>query len=100
MLSAYRAVLGEVDYSHHLAGPTGLGKTTLAHLAVSHFGANLGAKDQTNFESTANSIEREAFQLKDQLLLLDDYLGTPEHRKILAFIARNAANNSGRGTPG
>jgi hypothetical protein len=97
MLSAYRAALGEVDYSIHLAGPTGLGKTTLAHLAVSHFGANLGAKDQTNFESTANSVEREAFQLKDQLLLLDDYLGTREHRKILAFVARNAANNSGRG---
>ena len=74
-----------------------MGKTTLAHLAVSHFGASLGDKDQTNFESTAYSIEREAFQLKDQLLLLDDYLGTPEHRKILAFIARNAANNSGRG---
>ena len=96
MLSAYRAVLGEVDYTVHLAGPTGLGKTTLAHLAVSHFGANLGSRDQTNFESTANSIEREAFALKDQFLLLDDYLGTPEHRKILAFIARNAANNSGR----
>ena len=57
---------------------------------------DLGDKDQSNFESTANSIEREAFALKDQLLLLDDYLGTPEHRKILAFIARNAANNSGR----
>ena len=97
MLSAYRAALGEVDYSLHLAGPTGLGKTTLAHLAVAHFGAMLGDKDQTNFEFTANAIEREAFQLKDQLLLLDDYLGTPEHRKILAFIGRNAANNSGRG---
>src|SRR5215217_7511612 len=96
MLSAYRAVLGEVDYSIFLAGPTGLGKTTLAQLAVSHFGANLGAKDQTNFESTANAVEREAFQLKDQLLLLDDFLGTPEHRKILGFVGRNAANNSGR----
>ena len=97
MLSAYRAALGEVDYSLHLAGPTGLGKTTLAHLAVSHFGAGLGSKDQTNFESTAYAVEREAFALKDQLLLLDDYLGTSEHRRILAFIARNAANNSGRG---
>jgi hypothetical protein len=97
MLSAYRAVLGEVDYTVHLAGATGLGKTVLAHLAVSHFGKGLGHKDMTNFESTANSIERKAFALKDQLLLLDDYLGTSEHRKILAFIARNAANNSGRG---
>jgi hypothetical protein len=100
MLSAYRAALGEVDYSLHLAGPTGLGKTTLAHLAVSHFGAGLGSKDQTNFESTAYAIERESFALKDQLLLLDDYLGTPEHRRILAFIVRNAANNSGRGRLG
>jgi len=74
MLSAYRAVLGEVDYTIHIAGPTGLGKTMLAQLAVSHFGAGLGPRDQTNFESTAYSIEREAFQLKDQLLLLDDYL--------------------------
>jgi hypothetical protein len=96
ILSAYRAVLGEVDYSLHLAGSSGLGKTTLAHLAVSHFGARLGDKDQANFRSTANSIELEAFALKDQLLLLDDYLGNSKHRKILAFIARNAANNSGR----
>ena len=97
MLSAYRAAIGEADYTLHLAGTTGLGKTTLAQLAVSHFGARLGSRDQTNFESTAYSIEREAFALKDQLLLLDDYLGTPEHRRILAFIARGAANKSGRG---
>ena len=97
MLSAYRAVLGEVDYTIHIAGPTGLGKMTLAQLAVSHFGAGLGPRDQTNFESTAYSIEREAFALKDQVLLVDDYRGTPEHRKILAFIARGAANRSGRG---
>jgi hypothetical protein len=97
MLSAYRAVLGEVDYTIHIAGPSGLGKTTLAQLAVSHFGAGLGARDQTNFESTAYSIERQAFVLKDQVLLVDDYLGTPEHRRILAFIARGAANRSGRG---
>jgi hypothetical protein len=96
MLSAYRAAVGEVDYGLHLAGPTGLGKTELARLAVSHFGAGLGPRDQTNFESTAYSIEREAFAIKDQLLLLDDYLGTPEHRRILAFIARSAANRSGR----
>jgi hypothetical protein len=96
MLSAYRAVMGEVDYSIFLVGLTGLGKTTLAHLIVSHFGANLGDEDQTNFESSAYSIELEAFKLKDQLLLLDDYLGKPEHRRILAFIVRNAANNSGR----
>ncbi len=64
MLSAYRAAVGEVDFSLHLAGPTGVGKTTLAQLAVSHFGAGLGPRDQTNFESTAYSIEREAFVLK------------------------------------
>jgi hypothetical protein len=100
MLSAYRAALGEVDYGLHLAGPTGLGKTTLAELAVSHFGVGLGSRDKTSFESTPFSIEAEAFQLKNQVLLVDDYLGTPEHRKILAFIARVAANKSGRGRLG
>jgi hypothetical protein len=29
-------------------------------------------------------------------MLVDDFLGSPEHRRILAFIARGAANRSGR----
>jgi len=93
----YRSVLGDTDFSIHLCGPTGLGKTTFADLLMGFFGKGLGAKDRTNYESTAYSIEREAFSLKDQVAVLDDYLGTPEHQKILAFIGRVAANASGRG---
>jgi hypothetical protein len=93
----YRSVLGDTDFSIHLCGPTGLGKTTFADLLMGFFGKGLGAKDRTNYESTAYSIEREAFSLKDQVVVLDDYLGTPEHQKILAFIGRVAANASGRG---
>ena len=93
----YRSVLGDTDFSIHLFGPTGLGKTTFADLLMGFFGKDLGAKDRTNYESTAYSIERQAFSLKDQVVVLDDYLGTPEHQKILAFIGRVAANASGRG---
>ena len=93
----YRSVLGDTDFSIHLFGPTGLGKTTFADLLMGFFGKGLGAKDRTNYESTAYSIERQAFSLKDQVVVLDDYLGTPEHQKILAFIGRVAANASGRG---
>jgi hypothetical protein len=50
--SVYRAALGEVDYSVHLGGKTGLGKTSLGQLAVSHFTGTLTSRDQTNFEST------------------------------------------------
>jgi hypothetical protein len=70
----YRSVLGDTAFSIHLCGLTGLGKTTFADLLMGFFGKGLGPKDRTNYESTAYSIEREAFSLKDQVVVLDDYL--------------------------
>ena len=97
MASVYRAALGGVNFSVFLVGATGTGKTSFADMAMRFFGKNLGPDDRTNFESTGNSIEREAYRLKDQIVVLDDYLGTPDHLKILRFIVRVAANESGRG---
>jgi hypothetical protein len=99
-VAVFRAAMGDCDFGIHLAGPTGTGKTTLAYLATAHFGTNLGARDATNFESTPNSVEAEAFRLKDQAILVDDYLGTPEHRKVLEAIGRSGGNLSGRGRMG
>ena len=93
---AKRAALGRVDFNVHLSGRTGLGKTALALLALSYFGAGLREEDTVSFESTPNAIEAETFLLQDQLHVLDDYLATPEHKRILARIGRTAANNTGR----
>jgi hypothetical protein len=94
--AAKRAAMGRVDFSVQLAGPTGEGKTALSLLLLNLFGRGLREEDSISFESTENAIEAEAFLLKDQLHLLDDYLGTPEHKRTLARIGRTTANNTGR----
>jgi len=71
--AAYRAPLGDTDFSEHLVGQTGEGKTALAALVQQHFGLYLDAQDLITWESTENYIEAVAFQAKDQVLLVDDF---------------------------
>ena len=72
----WRAVLGSADFSVHLAGPTGVGKTELAALAQQHFGADLHARHlPASWASTGNALEGLAFAAKDALLVVDDYSG-------------------------
>jgi hypothetical protein len=96
---AYRAALGPVDFSLFLVGPTGLGKTSFADMVSRFFGKTLGPKDRLDFLSTGNSIEREAHRLKDQIAVVDDYLGDQDkrHIPILRSIGRAAGNQAGRG---
>jgi hypothetical protein len=61
------------------------------------FGKSLGPEDRLNFESTKFSLEREAHKLKDQIAVVDDYLGSTRYVEIMRFIARVAGNESGRG---
>lgn len=74
--ATYRAALGEADFSLHLSGPTGEGKSELAALYQQHFGPKLDARHLTSWESTENAIEGQAFQAKDQLMVLDDFAPT------------------------
>jgi hypothetical protein len=94
---AYRAALGPVDFSIYLVGPTGIGKTSFADMVSRFFGKSLGPEDRLNFESTKFSLEREAHKLKDQIAVVDDYLGSTRYVEIMRFIARVAGNESGRG---
>jgi hypothetical protein len=56
--SIYRAVLGSCDFSTHLTGPTGAGKTELVALVQQHFGAELDARHlPIGWSSTGNSME-------------------------------------------
>jgi hypothetical protein len=69
-----RAVLGGVDFSIHLTGATGVGKSELAALAQQHFGADMDARHlPASWTSTANALEAVAFCAKDALLIVDDF---------------------------
>ena len=74
MLAAvYRAPLGDTDFGEHLSGPTGEGKSEIAALCQQHHGAGLDARNLSSWESTENAIEGQAFQAKDQVMVLDDF---------------------------
>jgi hypothetical protein len=102
LAAAYRAPLGESDLSIHLSGPTGEGKSELAALFQQHYGVELDARHLLSWESTENAIEGQAFTLKDQLLILDDFAPTGAsydiqrwHRKA-DRVLRAKGNRSGR----
>jgi hypothetical protein len=105
--SAWRAVLMEAavaDTSVCLVGDTGLFKTELAAGVQQHFGAGFDRLHlPANWESTDNSLEKQAHQAKDMVLLVDDFVtgGTvvdvaAMHRKA-ARVFRGAGNHAGRG---
>ena len=102
LAAAYRAPLGESDFSIHLSGPTGEGKSELAALFQQHYGAGLDAKSLLSWESTENAIEGQAFTLKDQLLILDDFAPTGTSYDIQRWhkkadrVLRAKGNHSGR----
>src|SRR5215208_5629429 len=99
---AYRAAMAQTDFSEHVTGPTGQGKSELASLFGQHFGAELDARHLTSWESTENALEALAFALKDSLAIVDDFApnGTSYdvqrwHKKADRFL-RAKGNASGR----
>jgi Domain of unknown function (DUF3854)/Domain of unknown function (DUF927) len=74
LCALYRAVLGDSDFSLHISGKTGQGKTALAALCQQHFGSTLDARHlPASWSSTGNSLEATAFVAKDALLTVDDF---------------------------
>ena len=98
-----RSVLGPADFSLHLAGRTGAGKTELAALAQQHFGSALGARHlPSSWSSTGNALEGLAFAAKDALLVVDDFSPTGAAWDIQRYhreadrLFRAQGNNTGR----
>jgi len=98
-----RAALATADFSVHLAGPTGAGKTAVAVLALQHFGAAMDAAHMpASWFSTANALEGLAFLVKDALLLVDDFAPTGSQADVQRFhrdadrVLRAQGNNTGR----
>lgn len=100
----WRAALGETDFTPHLTGPTGEGKSELAALCQQHYGATMDARHlPASWASTGNALEAQAFHTKDALLVVDDFIPTGSavdaarlHREA-DRVLRAQGNHSGRG---
>ena len=81
-----RAVIAPADFSLHLAGQTGVGKTALAAVIQEHFGQELDAAHlPASWSSTANALEGLAFYAKDALLVVDDFAPSGAQADVQRF---------------
>lgn len=97
------ADLCKVDFSLWIYGPTGSMKSTLAALALCHFGTFDRLTLPGSWFSTVNSLERLCHALKDHLIVLDDF-APASSAKDFHHMAEKAGrlmyqvgNRSGRG---
>jgi hypothetical protein len=103
LAATYRALLGDVDFSLHLSGPTGVFKTELSALLQSHFGAAFNSRSLPgSWSSTENALEELAHAAKDILLTIDDFKPTGSSYDVQAYhrkadrLLRAVGNHSGR----
>jgi hypothetical protein len=103
LAAVYRAPLGEVNFSLHLVGPSGVFKTEMAAIAQQHFGAGFtSAQLPASWLSSANALEKTAFLWKDALMVVDDFRpgsgsdANRAHRDADRLI-RGQGNRAGRG---
>ena len=99
----WRASLGGTDFTVHVAGETGCGKTEEAVLIRQHFGPDMDSRHLPgNWSSTGNSLEVLAFSAKDTLLVVDDFAPTGTRSEISRYyreadrLLRAQGNRSGR----
>lgn len=98
-----RDVNGECGFCLYLRGKTQNGKSTLAALAMSHFGKFTSTTPPTSFESTWNRNELLSFILKDSVLWIDDFYPKGDSKtkvsqnEQFSRIARAAGDRAFRG---
>ena len=85
----WRAALGKNDVSIHMTGDTGEGKTCLAAMAQQHFGRLMTYREPpASWESTENALEELAFQAKDVVLLVDDFVPKGDRQEMRRYHAK------------
>ncbi len=103
--AVYLAPLAEIVYPAFvlwLYGASGALKSTLAALALSHYGT-FTDKDLFLWTDTANRLEKMCFLAKDAVLVIDDFapMSDPykarEIEQTATRIVRNIGNRGGRG---
>jgi hypothetical protein len=98
-----RSVLGETDFSLHLAGETGAFKSELAALEQQHFGAGMNRLNLPgSWSSTSNANEILTFHAKDALIVIDDFapqgsaVDVGRYHAAADRVFRAAGNHAGR----
>jgi hypothetical protein len=81
----------------HINGPTGCHKTSICCAAMGLAGAFLPAQPTDSWTSTANSIQRLGWHLKDAPMLLDDYKAAHVKAQHVTFLLQNYGDNMARG---
>jgi hypothetical protein len=61
------------NFSGYIFGQSGTFKTSVALVALSHFGMFSGAESLSNFDDTPGILEKRSFTLKDILHVIDDF---------------------------
>lgn len=104
LMAVFRAPLGDADFSIHVVGFTGLGKSQLAALMQQASGARMTSDSLPgSWTSTANALEMLAFLAKDEVLVIDDFNPTgsrhdqDRYHAAAERVFRAAGNSSGRG---
>jgi len=91
--SIWRTIVGRVDCSLHLTGPTGEAKSELAALCQQHFGSEMVRLDlPASWSSSENALEDLAFLAKDAILVIDDFAPTGTSFDIPRFHKRPTAS--------
>jgi hypothetical protein len=91
------------NFSFYLFGQSGTFKTTVALLALAHFGNFGGADCLSNFEDTPGILEKRSFILKDTLHVIDDFHPSSNRRAaeskegIAQRMIRAYSNRTARG---
>jgi hypothetical protein len=81
----------------HLYGPTGSHKTSVTCAALALFGDFTPNQPTDTWTSTANSIQRLGWHLKDVPMLLDDYKAANVKPQQVTFLLQNYGDNMARG---
>lgn len=87
------------SFSLFLLGSSGCHKSTVAALALSHYGDFTYKSLPASFNDTGNSIRRKAFLLKDVPIVVDDYhpVGSLQERKEMERTAQSLSRAFGDG---
>jgi hypothetical protein len=93
----------KVDFTLWLEAPSQSQKSSIAAVALAHFGAAMDRACLTaNWTATANSLEATLFTLADSLAVVDDYAPQPSSAEqakldaVAARLVRSAGNLQGR----
>lgn len=81
----------------HINGPTGSHKTSICCAALSLFGDFASGQPTDTWTSTANSVQKLGWHLKDAPMVLDDYKAKNVKDNAVVFLLQNYGDNMARG---